>query len=89
MTQPHAFFHEESGAVRFWVQVGDVLVGASIGKVTLHYRYEPLRSDNDALATYLANAAEIDAAVRRRVAGGSREPVMLRDWDVRPAQVKA
>ena len=57
MTQPHAFFHEESGAVRFWVQVGDVLVGASIGKVTLHYRYEPLRSDDDALATYLANAA--------------------------------
>lgn len=89
MNQPYAFFHEESGAVRFGVQVGDVLVGASIGKVTLHYRYEPRRLDDDALATYLANAEEIDAAVRRRVAGGSREPVMLRDWDVRPGQVKA
>ena len=35
-----------------------------------------------ALATYLANAAEIDAAVRRRVAAGSIEPVMLREHDL-------
>jgi hypothetical protein len=83
---PPPFFHDESGAVRFWVQVGDACIGASIGKVTLHYRYRPLRTDDDPLATYLAHAAEIDAAVRRRVAAGSREPVMLRDWDVRPNQ---
>ena len=84
MTHP-AFFHQETGAVRFWVQVDDLLVGATIGKVTLHYRYAPQRADDDALATYLAHSDEIDAAVRRRVAGGSREPVMLRDFDVRPA----
>ena len=82
MTQS-AFFHEDSGAVRFWVQVGEVLVGATISKATLHYRYEPQRTDDDALTTYRAHANEIDAAVRRRVAEGSREPVMLRDWDVR------
>lgn len=89
MTTSSAFFHAESGAVRFWVQVGDVMIGATIGKVTLHYRYEPQRNDDDALATYLAHADEIDAAVRRRVAAGSREPVMLRDWDVRPGQPAA
>jgi len=80
---PQAFFHIMSGTVRFWVQVGDEFIGATIGRETLHYRYHPDRSDDDPLATYVANAAEIDAAVKRRVATGSREPVMLRDPDVR------
>jgi hypothetical protein len=79
------FFHAASGTIRFWVMVDDQLVGASIGKETLHYRYKAHASDDDPLSTYTANAAEIDAAVRRRVAGGSREPVMLRDPDVRAA----
>jgi len=81
-----AFFHQASDAVRFSVQIGDELVGATIGRLTLHYRYEPRRHDDDALATYRAHADEIDTAVRRRVAAGSREPVMLREWDVRPNQ---
>ena len=79
------FFHPISGTVRFWVLVNDVFIGASIGKETLHYRYKPNASDDDALTTYTQNSAEIDAAVRRRVATGSREPVMLRDPDVRAA----
>ncbi|TMH06471.1 MAG: DUF1488 domain-containing protein [Betaproteobacteria bacterium] len=79
------FFHQPSGTVRFWVLVDDLPVGASIGKETLHYRYQPQRRDDDALETYTQNSAEIDAAVRRRVAAGSREPVMLRDADVRAA----
>jgi hypothetical protein len=79
------FFHQPSGTVRFWVLVDDLLIGATIGKETLHYRYTPQRFDDDPLVTYTQNAAEIDAAVRRRVATGSREPVMLRDWDVRKA----
>jgi hypothetical protein len=81
MSQP--FFHPTSGTVRFWVLIDDLLIGASIGKETLHYRYTPQLTGEDPLATYTQNAAEIDAAVRRRVAGGSREPVMLRDFDVR------
>lgn len=85
MAQP-PYFHEPTGAVRFWVQVGDVSVGASIGKETLHYRYHANRTDDDPLTTYTSNAAEIDAAVRRRVAKGSIEPVMLREPDVRPGQ---
>jgi hypothetical protein len=80
---PEPFFHEPSGTVRFWVPVAGVPIGASIGKETLHYRFAPQRTDDDPLATYLENAPEIDAAVRRRAAAGSIEPVMLREWDVR------
>jgi hypothetical protein len=79
------FLHEASGTVRFWVDVGDQSVGAIIGKETLHYRYAAQRTDDDPLSTYLSNASEIHAAVRRRVAGGSVEPVMLRDADIRAA----
>jgi hypothetical protein len=79
------FLHEASGTVRFWVAVDDQRIGAIIGKETLHYRYAAQRTDDDPLSTYIANAAEIHAAVRRRVAGGSVEPVMLRDGDVRAA----
>ena len=78
------YFHADSACVRFWVTVGDQLVGASVGKAALHYRFMPQASDDDPLATYLAHAAEIDAVVRRRVAGGSIEPVMLREFDLRP-----
>jgi hypothetical protein len=80
-TEP--FFHNDSGAVRFWVDIDGLTVGATIGKETLHYRYAAQRTDDEPLATYLANADEIHAAVRRRVAKGSIEPVMLREPDVR------
>jgi hypothetical protein len=42
-------------------------------------------NDDDPLSTYAANSAEIDAAIRRRMANGSREPVMPRDPHVRAA----
>jgi hypothetical protein len=83
MSLPTAFFHEESASVRFWVEIDGAYVGATISRQTLHYRYKPDSGNDEALATYLQNAPEIDAAVRRRVATGSREPVMLRDFDVR------
>lgn len=79
---PTPFFHDASGCVRFWVLVDDQYIGASIRRETLHYRFDPQASGEDPLATYTAHAADIDAAVRRRVAAGSREPVMLRDPDV-------
>lgn len=82
---PSAFFHIPSGTVRFWVLVNGISVGATIGKATLRYRYRPYEIEDEPLATYISNSAEIDAAVRRRVAGGSVEPVMLQDHDVRPA----
>ena len=41
------FFHIPSGTVRFWVSVDGQLIGASIGKEALHYRYKPNASDDD------------------------------------------
>jgi hypothetical protein len=76
-------FHVESGALRFWVDVGGgAVVGASISRQTLHYRFKGDLSGSDALAVYEGHRAEIDAAVRRRVASGSIEPVMLREADL-------
>ena len=81
---PSPFFHEASGAVRFWVSSGEGgVVGATISKETLHYRFQGDANGANAVATYIAHRQEIDAAVRRRVAKGSIEPVMLREFDVR------
>ena len=77
------FFHTESGAVRFWVLTDDgSAVGATISKETLHYRFGADILGSDAVATYEAHRQEIDAAVKRRIAKGSIEPVMLREYDV-------
>ena len=77
------FFHESSGTIRFWVPVDGKLLGASVSREALHHRYRPTAQGEDPLETYLANVADIEAAVRRRLAQGSREPVMLREYDLR------
>jgi homospermidine synthase len=78
-----ATFHEASGTVRFWVTVGDQEVGAIVGRETLHYRYHPTMQDDLPLTTFADHEQELHDAVRRRVAGGAVEPVMLRDGDIR------
>jgi len=80
---PSALFHEDSRTVRFWVRIDGKLVGASIGREALHYHYRPDAQGEDPLETYRAHAADIEAAVHRRVAGGSLQPVMLREFDLR------
>jgi hypothetical protein len=77
------FFHDASGSVRFWVLVGDVSVGASVSKDALHFRFAPLSVGEDPLSTFRANLPCLEDAVRRRVASGSIEPVMLREADLR------
>ena len=81
---PESYFHDDSGSVRFWVRTdAGVVVGASIRKETLHYRYQVVvDSGKDALNAYGAHREEIDAAVMRRIAKGSIEPVMLREPDL-------
>jgi hypothetical protein len=85
-TLPEPFVHEESGAVRFWVRsaTGQV-VGAIVRKGVLHYRFGGAASGADMLKTYRDHQREIEAAVVRRIAAGSIEPVILRehDFDVR------
>ena len=82
MTQ-NAFFHQESGAVRFWVPINGQLIGASISRETLHHRFRPKAQGEDPMETFTAHASDISAAVERRVAQGSIEPVMLREYDLR------
>jgi len=77
------FLHESSGTVRFWVMVDGNPLGASVGREALHHRYRPTAQGEDPLETFRANQADIEAAVRRRLAQGSREPVMLREYDLR------
>lgn len=80
---PTPFLHDASGAVRFWVLLDDgESIGASISMRALHYRFRAALDGADAVATYTAHRAEIDAAVRRRFAAGSLEPVMLREHDL-------
>jgi hypothetical protein len=77
------FFHESSGTVRFWILVDGQPLAASVSREALHYRYRSNAQGEDPMETYRDNAADIEAAVRRRLAQGSREPVMLREYDLR------
>lgn len=84
--QTAAFFHADSGAVRFWVAApdGSGWVGAILRQAILHHRFEGDVGGADALAVYHRHQAEIDAAVQRRIAAGSIEPVLLRESDLGP-----
>lgn len=79
-----AFFHESSGTVRFWVAIDGKSMGASVSREALRQRYRPTGLDEDPVATFRAHWADIEAAVRRRASQGSIEPVMLREFDLRP-----
>jgi hypothetical protein len=81
----NAFFHNDSGAVRFWVPIDGQLIGASISRETLHRRFRPTAPGADPMETFTSHASDIQAAVERRVAQGSIEPVMLREFDLRVA----
>ncbi len=79
---PPPAFHADTDALRFWVLTPDQLrVGASVSSSVLHYRFKGQLDGSDATHIYAVNRIEIDAAVVRRVAAGSLEPVMLREYD--------
>ena len=77
-----AVFHEASGTIRFWVLAGDKLVGASVSPLALHYSYQPPQGE-DPMETFRSHLPQIEDVVRRRLASGSLEPVMLREHDLR------
>lgn len=80
---PVPYLHADSDALRFWVPLPDgSLMGASVSRRVLHHRFDARLDGSDAVTVYEANRAEIDAAVVRRVQGGSIEPVMLREHDL-------
>ena len=79
---PRPFFSERSGSVLFRVPIAGIFVGASVSLETLHHRYGPEVIDADPLATFGAHFVALEDAVRRRVASGSIEPVMIRECDL-------
>lgn len=80
------YFHDASGTVRFWVGVeGGNHVSASIGREALRYHFRTAEGV-DSLETFGRHVPEIEAAVRRRLAQGAMEPVMLREHDMRVAE---
>lgn len=81
---PDPYFHADTESVRFWVLIEQLPVGASIGQRVLHYSFRAGCTDDDPLQTYRAHAAALAEVVRRRVATGSIEPVMLRESDLAP-----
>ncbi len=82
---PVPFFHQDTEALRFWVQVpGGVPIGAMLTRQLLHYRFDAKPDGSNAVAIYEAHRSELDAAVLARVANGSIEPVMLREHDLPP-----
>lgn len=80
---PAPSFREDSGAVWCWVEMPDgQRIGAILSKQLLQFRFKAKPDGSDAVATYEAHRGEIDAAVVRRATAGSREPVMLREFDL-------
>jgi hypothetical protein len=59
-------------------------MGASIERRVLWQCFQAREDGSDALAVYADNRRTIHAAVARRVAAGSLEPVMLREHDLLP-----
>lgn len=83
------YLHLESDSIRFWAVVGTSTVGAMISRRALHFRFRPQAADDDPLETYWMFQRDIHEAVRRRVAAGAREPVMLREYDLRSGVTSA
>ena len=82
---PRPFFHEASGAVRFWVLKEDgAYAGASITREILHHVFHADLSGANAVAIYEVHHRLIDEAVCQRLASGSWDPVLLREADFGP-----
>jgi hypothetical protein len=88
---PVATYHRDSESLRFWVPMGaptadQSLMGASVSRSVLHHRFQGAEDGSDALAIYTSHRQALEAAVRHRVALGSREPVIVRENDLPPPE---
>jgi hypothetical protein len=76
------FFDHGTSSVRFWVEIDSNWVAASIRREVLHYFYRSDAHGEDPMDTYRSHSQDIEEAVRRRVAQGAREPVIIREPDL-------
>ena len=74
-------FHDAARTVRFWVPVNGVAVCAMVDEATLRCCFVPPQPRESALSLVGAHQKELDDIVRRKIAAGSVEPVMLHDSD--------
>ena len=67
--------------VRFWVPVNGTSVCAVVDEATLRCCFVPPQPRESALSLVRRHQLELDDIVRRKVADGFLEPVMLHDSD--------
>jgi hypothetical protein len=79
--RPFPIFHDAARTVRFWVPVDGTSVCALVSGATLRCCFAPADPGRTVLAIFGAHLAELDEMVRRKVAAGFLEPVMLHDSD--------
>lgn len=77
------YLDDASGTVRFEVEIDGAPVRASVNRSALHYCFRPEAQGEDPLQTFAAHLGAIETAVRRRVAQGALDPVLLREFDLR------
>ena len=88
-TSEEPYYDEASSTVRFWVMIDGRPLAASVRRAALHYCFRPDEIGDDPMETFGRHTAEIESVVRRRVAEGAREPVMLREFDLRVGGVQS
>ena len=73
--------HDAARTVRFWVPVNGISVCAIVDEATLRCCFVPPQPRESALSLVRKHQLELDDIVRRKVADGFLEPVMLHDSD--------
>ena len=73
--------HDAAHTVRFWVPVNGIPVCAIVDEATLRCCFVPPQPRESALSLVRLHQRELDDIVRRKVADGFLEPVMLHDSD--------
>ena len=79
--RPFSIRRDDAHIVRFWVTVDGKAVSAMVSDASLRCCFVPAQPRKTALAIFGEHLAELDEMVRRRIAAGSAEPVMLHDSD--------
>ena len=79
--RPFTIRHDVAHIVRFWVPVNGKSVSAMVSDTSLRCCFVPAQPRKTALSIFGEHRAELDEMVRRRIAAGSTEPVMLHDSD--------
>ncbi len=76
------YYASDTDGVHFPVECEGVLIQGYVSRSVLQLAYGVILSSSRCLSTYLEHQAEIDAAVRRRVAVQGPESVLVRRSEI-------